>query len=49
MEPVSAQVQLGFAHFIAQSDGLAKFLIVVLLAMSAYRPLNNTATRPAAA
>ena len=34
MEPVSAQVQLGFAHFIAQSDGLAKFLIVVLLAMS---------------
>ncbi len=34
MEPASAQVQLGFAHFIAQSDSLARFLLVVLLAMS---------------
>ena len=34
MEPASAQVQLGFTHFIAQSDSLAKFLLVVLLAMS---------------
>lgn len=34
MEPVSAQVQLGFAHFIAQSDSLARFLLAVLLAMS---------------
>jgi biopolymer transport protein ExbB len=34
MEPASAQVQLGFAHFIAQSDSLAKFLLVVLLTMS---------------
>jgi biopolymer transport protein ExbB len=34
MEPASAQVQLGFAHFIAQTDSLARFLLVVLLAMS---------------
>jgi biopolymer transport protein ExbB len=34
MEPASAQAQLGFAHFIAQSDSLARFLLVVLLAMS---------------
>ncbi len=34
MQPASAQVQLGFAHFIAQSDSLAKFLLAVLLAMS---------------
>ena len=29
-----AAAQLGFAHFIAQADGLAHFLLIVLLAMS---------------
>ena len=30
----SPKTQLGFAHFLAQADGLALFLLVVLLAMS---------------
>ncbi|MBU1265136.1 MAG: MotA/TolQ/ExbB proton channel family protein [Gammaproteobacteria bacterium] len=34
MEPTATQSQLGFAHFIAQADGLAHFLLVVLVAMS---------------
>ena len=34
METAAPQTQLGFAHFIAQADGLAHFLLVVLLAMS---------------
>jgi len=34
METALAPTQLGFAHFIAQADGLAHFLLVVLLAMS---------------
>ena len=34
MEPTAAQSQLGFSHFIAQADGLAHFLLVVLVAMS---------------
>ena len=34
MESTATQSQLGFAHFIAQTDGLAQFLLVVLLAMS---------------
>jgi biopolymer transport protein ExbB len=34
MEPAATQSQLGFAHFIAQADGLAHFLLVVLVAMS---------------
>jgi biopolymer transport protein ExbB len=34
METVANPTQLGFAHFIAQADGLAHFLLVVLLAMS---------------
>lgn len=34
METAAIPTQLGFAHFIAQADGLAHFLLVVLLAMS---------------
>ncbi len=34
METPDVQVQLGFAHFLAQTDGLARFLLLVLLAMS---------------
>ena len=34
METTAIPTQLGFAHFIAQADGLAHFLLVVLLAMS---------------
>ncbi len=34
METAATQTQLGFAHFIAQADSLAHFLLVVLLAMS---------------
>ena len=34
METIASQTPLGFAHFIAQADGLAHFLLVVLLAMS---------------
>ena len=34
MEPTATQSQLGFAHFIAQADGLAHFLLLVLVAMS---------------
>ncbi|KVW93310.1 MotA/TolQ/ExbB proton channel family protein [Thiobacillus denitrificans] len=34
METAATQTQLGFAHFIAQADGLAHFLLVVLLVMS---------------
>jgi biopolymer transport protein ExbB len=33
METVATQTQLGFAHFIAQADGLAHFLLIVLLTM----------------
>ncbi|WP_018077580.1 MotA/TolQ/ExbB proton channel family protein [Thiobacillus denitrificans] len=34
METAVHPTQLGFAHFLAQADGLAHFLLVVLLAMS---------------
>ncbi len=34
METATHPTQLGFAHFLAQADGLAHFLLVVLLAMS---------------
>jgi biopolymer transport protein ExbB len=34
METAATPTQLGFAHFIAQADSLAHFLLVVLLAMS---------------
>lgn len=34
METTDAPVQLGFAHFLTQTDSLAKFLLLVLLAMS---------------
>ena len=34
METVATPTPLGFAHFIAQADSLAHFLLVVLLAMS---------------
>lgn len=34
MDSTTQATQLGFAHFIAQADGLAHFLLVVLLAMS---------------
>lgn len=34
MESVTTQPRLGFAHFLAQADGLALFLLMVLLAMS---------------
>ncbi len=34
METTNAQIQLGFAHFLSQTDSLARFLLLVLLAMS---------------
>lgn len=34
METAATKTQLGFSHFLAQADGLALFLLVVLLAMS---------------
>ncbi len=34
METTDAPVQLGFAHFLSQTDSLAKFLLLVLLTMS---------------
>jgi biopolymer transport protein ExbB len=34
METAASQTRLGFAHFIAQADGVAHLLLVVLLAMS---------------
>lgn len=34
METITNPTQLGFSHFLAQADGLALFLLVVLLAMS---------------
>src|SRR3569833_4734492 len=34
METVTHPAQLGFAHFIAQADMLAHFLLAILLAMS---------------
>jgi biopolymer transport protein ExbB len=34
METTDTQVQLGLAHFLSQTDSLAKFLLLVLLAMS---------------
>jgi len=34
MKTITTETQLGFSHFLAQADGLALFLLVVLLAMS---------------
>jgi biopolymer transport protein ExbB len=43
MPTTATPTQLGFAHFIAQADGLAHFLLVVLLAMSVVTWISSSA------
>ena len=47
METATHPAQLGFAHFIAQADMLAHFLLAILLAMSVITTTARRAARSA--